>query len=147
MTLVAVDLTEVRRTAKQVVAELCRVHTARKNLKISRKQFLARWGRLRIELATTREYRILVRRVMTRDKVCRICGGDGYQAHHIERVARAPHKALDIGNLVVVCKTHHDFIHSAPTSPPRAEPTPSTSRQTPLTLHTQLTSPSEMKDG
>lgn len=53
-------------------------------------------------------WKTAVRKLRTRDPVCRLCGHpENLQIHHIDRFANAPLLAFDIGNLIRLCQPCH----------------------------------------
>lgn len=54
------------------------------------------------------EWRKFSRDVRKRDKACRLCGEeDGLEIHHIDPFSQAPLLVMDIGNVILLCKTCH----------------------------------------
>jgi hypothetical protein len=91
---------------------MARLLAKRKRLDITRRQFLARWRKLRRELALTDEYRETRRAVRERAfGMCERCGDNGTTMHHCEQVSFAPQHALDPDRCEWVCHECHRSEH------------------------------------
>jgi hypothetical protein len=63
---------------------------------------------LRSRLYARSAWHTVVRKVRSRDKVCRLCGVErGLEIHHIDPFANVPLLALDEGNLILLCSSCH----------------------------------------
>lgn len=79
---------------------------------LSRRAFLAAYGRLRRMLERTPEYQAFRLAVLQRDRYrCRGCGSVARVVHHRVRVARNPRLALVPINGEVRCSDCHAVIH------------------------------------
>ncbi len=99
--------------AQGVLDRMQELLDTRKVYRVSRKEFLARWSRLRKALFLTEDYQRL------RDIIRRRCFGlceacETYpmvHVHHVVPVAYDPMKALDPNNCQGVCRQCHYKIH------------------------------------
>ena len=54
--------------------------------------------------------KLIAKKVIDRDKGCIMCGSSRYHIHHI---VYKSHGGDDIPeNLILLCKTHHDLVHT-----------------------------------
>lgn len=62
---------------------------------------------------SSQEYNDWRKRVINRDKVCKLCGGDKHlHAHHIYSYKDNPDLRIDVGNGITLCQFCHDKYHS-----------------------------------
>ena len=101
--------------ASAVIRKMNAVRFARKFGKLTRVQFLKAWGKLRAELAKTKEYRTLRNEVGARaDGNCEGCGNRvkrGGVVHHVVPVAWNPDLALTPSNCKFLCYRCHVKVH------------------------------------
>ena len=101
--------------AKVVISKMVSLKTLRKHGVIGRKTFLKSWGRLRAQLAKTKEYREF------RKKVCERSGGKCAECrkrvkwagvvHHVVPVAWDPTLSLTFNNVQWLCNSCHALKH------------------------------------
>lgn len=95
--------------ADQVIVLMMRLLEARKKFLVSRRQFLARWHKLRIALFITPEYQAFRNRIIERcGGTCEFCHKAPVDhVHHEERVAMRPDLALTDSNAKGTCAKCH----------------------------------------
>jgi hypothetical protein len=101
-----------RNRAGAIIARMEDLLAARRQLRISRTVFLAKWGKLRKALFLTRDYQELIQRLNKRSGgVCEMCRSRaGEHVCHIEPVAYNPRLVLMDLNCKWGCEHCHDVM-------------------------------------
>jgi 5-methylcytosine-specific restriction endonuclease McrA len=105
--------TRISKRAQEIIDQMVTVRAARWEYRLSRKQFLTQWAKMRKALRLTRDYQSLLDRVAARAKgMCECgCNRPGAHVHHIVPVAYDPKLALTDTNTMFLSRRCHTAEH------------------------------------
>ena len=99
--------------AASIIKAMERILMLRKNGRLTRRQFIFRWDKMRKALFLTPEYQAFRNVVLKRDGgICKMCNKrTAEHVHHIIQVSYEPRRALDMLNGQAACIGCHSSHH------------------------------------